>query len=173
MKIWLITDTHFNHTKLVDYGRPTGFEEKIKKHLFEKISSGDLLIHLGDICIGNDEESSNYFGQMPCKKWLLLGNHDHKSVSWYISHGWDFVGKTMSQKMFGKKILFSHMPQTIGLDNYDCNIHGHLHDNVHRFPEYAHVLTPKHFLLAMEHTNYEPVLLETFLQNKFDNNKTS
>lgn len=33
MKIWLITDTHFGHDMLIQYGRPTDFTERIFKHL--------------------------------------------------------------------------------------------------------------------------------------------
>lgn len=55
MKIWITTDTHFGHDMLIQYGRPTDFSERIFKGL-EQVSPGDMLIHLGDFCIGKDEE---------------------------------------------------------------------------------------------------------------------
>ena len=56
-RIWIITDTHFNHDKMPLYcGRPVGFEEIIIKNLVRLIRPIDILIHLGDFCIGKDEE---------------------------------------------------------------------------------------------------------------------
>ena len=55
MKYYLITDTHFGHEMLVrNKHREIGYEDKILNNLRKK--SGDVLIHLGDICIGKDEE---------------------------------------------------------------------------------------------------------------------
>lgn len=176
MKIWLITDTHFNHDKMPEYcGRPIGFEELIMMGL-ARISPQDLLIHLGDVCVGKDEYWHERLRALPFKKWLVLGNHDHKSLSWYISHGWDYVGEEIKLKMFGKNILLSHTPLR---GDFDINIHGHFHNTLHRLLEKQWVtpdeekrnekdlgnLTPKHKLLAVEYTNYQPVLLSTFVDH--------
>jgi len=61
MNIWVTTDTHLNHTKLIEYGRPENFEDKIKKGLVNNIKKDDLLIHLGDVCIGDDKKNNNWF----------------------------------------------------------------------------------------------------------------
>jgi calcineurin-like phosphoesterase family protein len=83
MKILIITDTHFNHDVLIekDY-RPKNFVDKLYKNLYKNIAKDDLLIHLGDVCMGNDEEENTKFClQINCKKWLVAGNHDTKCVS--------------------------------------------------------------------------------------------
>jgi len=170
MKIWLITDTHFGHEKLSNYWkyRPVDFEKLILKNIARLINKDDLLIHLGDVCIGNDEKWHDWlFNVVPGKKWLVKGNHDHKSNSWYLEHGWDFVGEQIVLNHFGKKILFSHEP--IFYARYidiDINIHGHFHDNEHRYNDQVKSFYKKGFnmLLAIERTNYEPVLLESFLK---------
>lgn len=178
MKIWLISDSHFGHDKMMEYcGRPKGFEQKILNNLFKTVKKDDILIHLGDFCIGNDEFWHTSFMQVPTlKKWLLRGNHDRKSTTWYLSHGWDWVGDHMSNFFFGKKILFSHTPTKYD-GCFDMNIHGHFHNNLHRLLEGRYVvegekernevdlanLTPRHKLLAIEETNYQPVLLENFI----------
>jgi calcineurin-like phosphoesterase family protein len=166
MKYWLITDTHFGHDKLVEYcARPQGFEGKIMENLYKTLSDDDVLIHLGDFCMGNDGKWTEMFmKQKKSKKWLIKGNHDHKTNSWYLNHGWDFVGKSIKDKFFGKNILFSHIPQ---IDDgwYDLNIHGHFHNSDHRKHEKELVVikNPKQKLLAIEYTNYQPVLLNTFM----------
>jgi calcineurin-like phosphoesterase family protein len=166
MKIWLTTDTHFNHALLVDIGaRPRGFEQPIMRGL-SRIPAGDVLIHLGDICIGGDDGVHAMLASLPFKKWLVRGNHDHKSWSWYMAHGWDFVGDTVSLELFGKDILLSHMPQPD--TGYDLNIHGHFHNTDHHRwePELISVLNDKQVLLAIENTNYQPVPLETVVARR-------
>ena len=176
MKIYLITDTHFNHKKMVEYcGRPENFDELIYKGLKE-MQGCDLLIHLGDICIGGDLETHYHLnGILKCKKILVKGNHDKKSNQWYLDNGWNFVCNSFRDNLFGKDILFSHEPDITG--NYDINIHGHLHNNLPRLLrkefvneteeerniKFLYKLTDKNKLLAIENTNYKPINLETFL----------
>jgi calcineurin-like phosphoesterase family protein len=176
-RVFVITDTHFNHANMVQYcGRPRNFTELIGLSLLKAdFNSNDTLIHLGDVCFGKDAEThAKYIEPLKCKKWLLRGNHDKKSNGWYLSHGWDFVGDTFLGHYFGKAVLFSHTPQK---GEFDYNIHGHFHNNLHRLLEGRYVvegeeernredlltLTDKHKLLAIEETNYQPVKLEVLL----------
>jgi calcineurin-like phosphoesterase family protein len=182
MKIYLTTDTHFGHDKMGEYvGRPIGFEDKILKNL-SRVPECDVMIHLGDVCIGQDERWNKLFLEsVKCKKWLVLGNHDNKSISWYLKQGWDFVGDAIRMRVFGKNIVFSHTPIK---DNgwFDINIHGHFHNNLHRLKEARYIsedekirnkedlanLTSKHKLLAIENTYYQPVNLENFLKTNLN-----
>lgn len=162
---WIISDTHFGHKKLVELAnRPKNFEEKIIKNIIHCIKPNDICIHLGDICIGNDEYWNSYITSIiPCKKWLTIGNHDKKSINKYLDYGWKFVSESFSIELFGHNILFSHKPQ---LDNgYSINIHGHLHDDNHRYNEVKDVLNDKQFLIAMERTNYAPLNLKSIIEN--------
>ena len=146
-------------------GRPVGFEELIFKNLKQNLKQDDLLIHLGDFCIGNDSMWHTRFNdEIRCTKWFIRGNHDQKSSHWYMAHGWNFVGTTCSDTLFGKRILFSHIPVAQN-DSWDINIHGHFHNSDHRSqePELLAIKSPKHRLLALEYTNYQPVLLDKFL----------
>jgi len=177
MKIYLTTDTHFSHDKMVEYcGRQNNFNELIWKG-FNVITDKDILIHLGDFCIGNDVENHRHLSDLlKCKKILVKGNHDRKSDNWYLEHGWDFVCYKFQNNFFGKRILFSHIPSKDD-GEFDINIHGHFHNNLHRLLEGKFVvdgekernqedllkLTNKHKLLAIENTNYKPVLLEKFI----------
>lgn len=165
MKYYLITDTHFNHEAMIEFcGRPENFNEIIMKGL-KNLPDNIYLIHLGDICIGKDEEVHNKLSSLPYKKILVRGNHDNKSNSWYLEHGWDFVCDQFTFEYGGKKILFSHYP--VAWDGYyDLNIHGHFHNSDHRRHE-EHFLKLKNGyqkLLAIEYTNYLPVSLESFIK---------
>ena len=179
-RIFIITDTHFGHANMIPYcGRPENFSELILSNLSKDIKSGDVLIHLGDICIKNDEYWHEQFNlnTKGIKKILVKGNHDNKSDSWYLEHGWDFVCQTLSTKVFGLKVIFSHMP--VPLSDNDLNIHGHFHNMINkqyvRTWEYAdlnyknrHSLengTLNHINISVEESNYKPIMLTDVLNN--------
>lgn len=188
MRIWITTDTHFGHDNMVQYcDRPVDFGEKIAKGLFNNCKFGDVLIHLGDVCIGKDEYWHNkYIKTLPCKKWLVRGNHDKKSDKWYLEHGWDFVAMKFQIYYQGKSILFTHIPELdrkleerlLGAGSFDINIHGHFHNTLDRLKRkewvtpteeernkgVVDILCPKHKLLALEFTNYQPVILDNLIK---------
>ena len=169
MNIFLCADSHLGHAKIIEYCyRPTDFEDKILKGL-KRLDKESILIHLGDFCIGEDEKwHKEFFNHSNARRHILVrGNHDmSKSDTWYYDHGWDFVCKTFTAKYFGKKILFSHIPKMrLTHGNYDINVHGHFHNSNHRRHELKLRLikNKRQKLLAIENTDYSPVLLKTFL----------
>ena len=167
MEIYIITDTHFNHRKLVGYNnRPQEFDDLIWNGL-KDLPRGCVLIHLGDICMGKDEEVHKRLASYDFKKILVKGNHDKKSNYWYLQHGWDFVCDQFSDTYFGRKILFSHKP-IMWDKKYEINIHGHFHNTDHRRhePELMAIKNDYQKLLAIEWTDYKPVLLEDFIKLK-------
>lgn len=176
-KIWIITDTHFNHRKLIDIGeRPADFEARILTKLTMLVKDDDIVIHLGDFCIGNEElwhrEFMNACGK--ARKYLVRGNHDHKSQTWYYDHGWDLVSAAMILKVNGKSVLLSHRPMPKfsaqmkdGIQQItQFNLHGHTHGNAHRDEEHAPFYDPAyHIEVAMEHKPlYEPRLLKNLIK---------
>lgn len=135
MNYWLISDTHFNHTKLEEWGSRSGNWQGLLKKSIMQISQSDTLIHLGDICIGNDEEVHAFFQDLKCKKILIRGNHDKKSAQWYTEHGWDFVCDGLEMIFRGHYLHLTHRPaRSQGHNTF--NIHGHTHGNMHRSEEY-------------------------------------
>lgn len=166
-RYWLITDTHFNHKKIIELcHRPKDYEKKIIKGL-QQIPEKDVLIHLGDICIGQEREvHAEIIQPLKCKKWLIKGNHDHKSDNWYLEHGWDFVADQILLEFHKKTLLFSHYPLYPHNElYYYAIIHGHLHA---KFTEYdrKRQFGDTNKLLALENTNYQPILLDTFLKTQ-------
>lgn len=167
--IYIITDTHFGHQNLVERGaREDGFEAEILLGL-QKFEEGDIVIHLGDVCFGRDQ----YWNDLVTKKlarngalgWLIRGNHDQKSIPWYLQAGWDFAGDMFLLEYKGKKIVFTHKPIKKE-DWWDINIHGHFHNSTHRLndPELGELITPHHKLIAIENTDYKPVTLDSCLK---------
>ena len=179
-RVWLTTDTHLGHVNMVKYcGRPPEHSEIILTNLREMLKAGDILIHLGDVCIGRDEYWNTYLQTLlpSIRKILVRGNHDKKSDNWYLSHGWDFVCESFSDHYYGRYVTFSHEP----IPNIqNLNIHGHFHNNLERIKRREWILPEEeernrvalagfnlnHRLLAIEFTDYKPVLLDSFIKQQ-------
>lgn len=159
MTFWLITDMHLGHHNIRDYcDRPIDFEKQILANLQSYITSQDVLINLGDTCMSRNAYWHDQIQQSCAGKiWMIRGNHDAKSLSWYLDHGCDFVADSITMEIFGKKIIFTHSPLTFVPEEF-INIHGHLHNN----EEAKTSLTLRHRLVQIEHT-YSPINLRKFL----------
>lgn len=168
MRYWLTTDTHLGHSKMIEYcDRPENFSEVILRNLRQCVKHEDILIHLGDICIYNDVKWHLQLLTVPGRHWLIRGNHDKKSNSWYLEHGWGMVCEQFQDRIFGKRITFSHKP-VVWNGEYDINVHGHFHNVDHRRhePELLAIKNGYQKLLALEYTNYMPITLEKFIVGK-------
>lgn len=180
MNYWIVTDTHFNHSKLEEWGGRSGdWQEQIEKGL-ESIPSGDVLIHLGDICIGNDTEvhkrilgvkelDGNCYGgaiATDVKRILVRGNHDKAGLNKYYAWGWDFVVDGFELIYNGHYLHFTHRPAR-PQGNTSWNIHGHTHGNMHRSEEYLEFYDKAyHIDLSPELVGYKPIRLDTLLNKK-------
>lgn len=164
MKTWLISDTHFAHLKLEEWGGRKGdWQDRLWKGL-EALPEGDTLIHLGDICIGDDQEVHARLSRLACKRILVRGNHDKKSRTWYLEHGWDFVCDGLELIHNGHYLHLTHRPAR-PQGNSTWNIHGHTHGNLHRSEEYYGFYSPEyHIDISPELAGYLPISLDALLQ---------
>lgn len=149
MKIFIISDTHFNHKNIIEYtGRPfktiEEMNEVIIKKWNDKVGKEDLVIHLGDFALGDKEEVIKIRNRLNGKIILIKGNHDHKSVrdaGFFIVKGTLEIGN----------IIFSHNP----LDEKEIplcfiNVHGHIHEKE----------SPRGINVSVEKIDYEPKEIE-------------
>lgn len=172
MNYWLISDTHFNHTKLDEWGNRKGdWQGKLLEGI-AAIPRDDILIHLGDICIGSDESvhqmlfSEAHGFARGLQTVLVLGNHDKKSKQWYHEHGWGFVCDGLEMIYMGDYLHLTHRPAR-PQGNTTWNIHGHTHGNSHRSEEYNDFYSPKYHLdISPEIRGYSPLRLDTLLKAK-------
>lgn len=162
-RIWLISDTHFSHAKLNEWGRRSGdWQEKLWQGL-EALTTADTLIHLGDICIGEDEEVHKRLMALDCHLTLVRGNHDKKSLTWYMEHGWDFVCDGIELLYHGHYLHLTHRPAR-PQGNNTWNIHGHTHGNLHRSEEYVDFYSKEyHIDISPEIRGYSPISLKSLI----------
>lgn len=161
MDFWVMGDPHFEHKNIAEYcNRPDNFAELILGNL-GVISTQDVLICLGDVAFKRpDYWHIRLLNAVVGPCWLVLGNHDKQTMTWYMRKGWAFVGQCFTMKLYGYKILFTHEPRELG--DHDFNIHGHLHNTGHR----PATLTDRHILYAPENEDYCPVRVQRLITNQ-------
>jgi calcineurin-like phosphoesterase family protein len=168
--IYIISDTHFGHGELIAKGlRPVGYADKICANIARlNLDAGDVIYHLGDVCVASSSEedatNNTLFTHVSRAKFVLIrGNHDRRSSGWYLDKGWGAVLDGSLLNIYGLGIYLSHEPMPKN-DLFDVNIHGHLHDNLHRADEY--VLGKHNILYSCELAHYQPLQLKTLLKGR-------
>ena len=95
-KTWVLTDTHFNHAKIIKYeDRPADFKERIISNWRDMVGPYDLVIHLGDVIFNSKHELLGILESMPGVKILTMGNHDKRTgtATWFMRMGFNYVCK--------------------------------------------------------------------------------
>ena len=158
---WLITDTHLNHDNIATYcQRPENFTDMIIKRWHAVVKPEDLVIHLGDVAIGDRRKVKAQLDPLPGRKVLVLGNHDRQhGPDWWMEMGFAFACQAMKYR----NCWLTHEPSTSLADGCDINIHGHLHNFWEKDPSKKGKPKPFHRLLAIEYTNYFPVNFDKFV----------
>jgi calcineurin-like phosphoesterase family protein len=154
MKEWLITDTHFDHDNIGVYcDRPAGWMDRILKNWRRMVQKDDLVLHLGDVMVGNRRSLLDMMNSLPGAKVLVRGNHDAKSTLWYIRNGFVFATDGLSHK----GVTFTHRPAALLSCGTDINVHGHVHNTPWKSTQSFQRL------LAIEHVEYRPVALQKWI----------
>ena len=155
MRRWVLFDTHLGHTAIQAHTRrPTNVDTLITKACQRLIGKDDLVIHGGDVAF-NFFDIKAWLADMPGRWILVRGNHDSRSISWYMDHGFVFACDAL--ELGG--VYFTHKPSPYLPAGCTYNVHGHLHNRFAAdYRKYPHCR-----LFAMEHSKYEPMLLERFL----------
>lgn len=179
MKNWLISDTHLKHDQVATYcKRPANFTELIDKNVRRLVQPGDTVIHVGDVGIDKAEGPDGfmkYIRDWPGRWILVRGNHDQRSVNWYMDHGFAFA----CDAMIFRGAWITHKPWLGYLpDGTHVNVHGHLHnvwdgfidedpekdeDEFSQSLKLGRLPRPWNRLFAIEYTNYGPVDFDKFV----------
>lgn len=161
--IFLTSDTHFGHQKMVEWGhRKESHNEDIVKAWNSAVGRDDTVLHLGDLSMANKESTLKWTLKLQGKKYLILGNHDGHSESWYKDCGFTILPnayyKTHDKYGTDLRVLFTHEP-VIPLPEKWFNIHGHLHGDSHRGIE----TTDHHFDVGVDPLGFKPMRLYQLL----------
>lgn len=163
MNIFVISDTHFHHSNILNFKdefgnriRPFSSVEEMNETMVENWNSivrpSDHVWHLGDVYFGKPEDADKILSQLNGKKRLLLGNHDHGKDMVLQKH---FQKIEMWRIFPERKTVLTHVPVFLGEEKhrkYDFNIHGHVHSNS--------LASKKYLNVSVEVTGYKPVAIE-------------
>lgn len=161
MKTFFIADTHFGHSKIIDYcNRPFNDVSEMDNYIINTwnqfVKKDDIVYHLGDFALGNIDKVAEYRSKLNGRIFLVMGNHDGYSVRKYYEAGFD--------KVYDKPIIYqdffilSHQPLFITENMPYANIFGHVHNN----PEYTNY-TSNTFCVSCERINYKPILIDNIV----------
>jgi calcineurin-like phosphoesterase family protein len=142
MKYWFTSDTHFGHARIIELcGRPFRDVQHMNETLVENwnavVAPDDHVFHLGDVALGDIEDSLSNISRLNGVKHLVTGNHDRnfrgakrsrglEPDEWEsryrdagfatVSHGVQFYGQLLGYAG-GRPFMLSHFP-------YDGDSHG-------------------------------------------------
>ena len=156
MKIFVIADTHFYHSAIIDYcNRPFRSVEEMNSTLIknwnETVSNNDTVIHLGDFGLGSKEKLTPIVQALHGKKILIMGNHDNFSEQAYRDMGFHTVSRFPI--LYDNFYIMSHAPIQLPHKIPYKNIYGHVHND----PNY--IDTPWSQCVSVERIGYRPLLL--------------
>lgn len=181
MTTWLVSDTHFNHSREFLYG-PRGFTsvEEMNEAIIERWNSvvdpDDRVIHLGDTMLNDNQKGIECMSRLNGQICLIYGNHDsdvRKELFWYelpmiITLGYAHVFK------HGKlSIYLSHYPTlTANIDDKHFSqhvicFHGHTHSK----EKWQDPNNPFLYNVALDAHNCYPVNLDAAIdeiRNKWE-----
>ena len=136
-QIWFTSDTHFGHDRSFIWG-PRGFNsveemnEEIIRRWNSVISKDDIVYHLGDVMLGDNEKGIEYLKQLNGNIYIALGNHctDTRAKMYAQCENVKDVQLAYRIKQYKKTLILTHYPTIV--TNFDdpkpiINLCGHCH----------------------------------------------
>lgn len=170
MTVFFVSDTHFNHRRIIDYCvRPFGSVKEMNQGIIERWNSivhdDDTVFHLGDVYFFTNERENiknvehdrkdfcQIMWQLRGHKFLIKGNHDIESDSVYTADG--CFEKTYDYPiLYDEFFMLSHEPLLLSQTTPYFNLYGHVHNDA----RYSNTSTSR--CVCVERTDYAPLSLE-------------
>lgn len=141
MTIWFSADSHFGHTKVLDYcNRPFNSVDEMDKALIdnwnERVKPDDVVYQLGDFTLSNYKGFDYYLNQLNGTVFFIPGGHDHRWLSHYKKNGSDtkftVLEKLTTVNVRGIELVLCHYPLLTWEKSYygAIHLHGHCHSNI-------------------------------------------
>lgn len=174
IEIWLTSDLHIGHDQPFIW-QERGFKsvqemnEEIVKRYNEIVHPEDIVYLLGDIIMGDSDETIKYLDRLVGNKIIVRGNHDSEHrISLYKAHGCQVVD-ALYLKYRKYNFYLTHYPCITS--NYDkdeplrvkmINVCGHYHTK-NKFEDVDRGLTTYH--VEVDAHNCYPVNIDKIIQD--------
>lgn len=169
MEIFFTSDTHFAHDREFIW-KSRGFnsvqemDDEIIKRWNSIVSPEDIVYHLGDVYLGNEENGLKCLDQLNGHFFFILGNHDNdKRISKLKRYG--CTNLAMNFNYNGYRFFLSHYPCVTGslqkkcLKDCVCNLYGHTHQKNNFFND-----LPFMYHVGMDSHNCTPVSIDEIIE---------
>lgn len=188
-KVFLTSDTHFGHQNIITYcDRPFDSVDHMNSEIVETFNSilddDSVLIHLGDLLMGDREAGLAVASEIRGRKFIIPGNHDDISslmtnarrerfMPLFEEAGFEILPEEVREEVGGLCIVFNHYPPNEEHTNSNPDmkdkfkkyrprpsdremvVHGHTHQH-HNNTEFVHV--------GVDSRDFMPVPLEKVLE---------
>jgi len=161
--VFLTADLHFGHAKIIKYeNRPFNSVEEMDEAMIKNwngvVSKKDKIFVVGDVSFHNKERTTEIIQQLNGNKILIIGNHDQRSIQWWMDAGFDEVSNYPI--IYKEWIVIQHEPPTYINDAMPYfYIYGHVHST-----EMYRTITKQSACVSAERWEYTPVNLEKIIE---------
>jgi calcineurin-like phosphoesterase family protein len=137
-EIWFCSDLHLGHDNMYKFTNYDGSkcrpwdnyidaEEYMIQEFNKLIKPEDTLYCLGDVASKTDRASYFFDRLNPCRRILIMGNHDNKIGFKFLSKYFNEIRGAYNLENY----IMTHIPVSCGSKGrFKRNIHGHTHNNV-------------------------------------------
>ena len=173
-EIFLTSDTHFCHNRDFLFA-PRGFSsveemnEAIVENWNDIVHPEDMVFHLGDVMLNNDESGLAYFKRLNGQINIVWGNHDTRTRQHLLSALPNVIalGYAHVFKYNKLSIYISHYPTLTS--NYDekhfsqhvINFHGHSHQQ----KNFLNPENPFMYHVGLDSHNCTPVHIDQAIED--------
>ena len=168
-RLFFTSDTHFGHRNIIKYcERPFSCIEEMDDALIANwnrvVGKDDIIFHLGDFAMGGSAEWSRLLQKLNGKIYLILGNHDLKTIGAGFSR-LEGVAMQMLINVKGQIIYLNHYPFLCygGAYRNTWQLYGHVHTcHANRGLDVPRLkmLMPMQYDVGVDNNNYRPVSFE-------------
>ena len=128
------------------------------------VGKDDIIFHLGDFAMGGSAEWSRLLQKLNGKIYLILGNHDMKTIGAGFSR-LEGVAMQMLINVKGQKIYLNHYPFLCYGGSYrnTWQLYGHVHTSpANRGLDVPRLkmLMPMQYDVGVDNNNYSPISFE-------------
>ena len=168
-RLFFTSDTHFGHRNIIKYcERPFSCIEEMDDALIANwnrvVGKDDIIFHLGDFAMAGSAEWSRLLQKLNGKIYLILGNHDLKTIGAGFSR-LEGVAMQMLINVKGQIIYLNHYPFLCYGGSYrnTWQLYGHVHTGpANRGLDVPRLkmMLPTQYDVGVDNNNYIPVSFE-------------
>jgi len=166
--LWFTSDTHFGHENIIQFcNRPFKNAAEMNAELIRRwnqtVPEYGIIFHLGDFAHGNASLWNDILSQLHGTKYLILGNHDMKSLRQGYMGWFQDVSQQMAIRVGGQRIVLNHNPFLCYGGSYRdvWQLFGHVHSGPASHTGLDHprlkMLFPLQYDVGVDNNDYRPI----------------